>query len=45
MCSIKFKFFIFKHEHMFDAWTCFVLVVVLSILVTAISLALSRPEG
>ncbi len=30
---------------MFDAWTCFLLVVVLSIVITAISLAFARPEG
>ncbi len=30
---------------MFDAWTCFLLVVVLSIVITAISLALAKPEG
>lgn len=30
---------------MFDAWTCFILVIVLSIVVTALSLALSNPEG
>ncbi|MDI9611278.1 MAG: hypothetical protein QXQ38_00960 [Archaeoglobaceae archaeon] len=45
MCSTKFKFFILLDEHMFDPWTCFLLVVVLSIVVTALSLALSKPEG
>gem|GEM_PF-1392528 len=30
---------------MFDAWTCFLLVVLVSIVVTLLSLALSRPEG
>lgn len=30
---------------MFDAWTCFLLVVVLSAVITAISLALAKPEG